>query len=117
MQIVNILLEGKTNKLPKYLSKFLPKLSEYANNYAIRHPRLQIPVHKHEYIKNYDRSCTFHSIISSKHFCACVYVVIVVDKLSYLFMVLMGHTTMAVNIQCYFLSLNLISKWLTRDIG
>ena len=49
-------------------------------------------------------------------FCACVYVVVVVGKLSYLFIVLMGHT-MVVNIQYYFLSLDLIPKWLTRDLG
>ena len=49
-------------------------------------------------------------------FCACVYFVDDVGKLSYLFIVLMGHT-MVVNIQYYFLSLDLIPKWLTRDIG
>ena len=49
-------------------------------------------------------------------FCACVYFTAVVGKLSYLVIVLMGHT-MVVNIQYYFLSLDLIPKWLTRDIG
>ena len=49
-------------------------------------------------------------------FRACVYVAANVGKLSYLFIVLMGHT-MVVNIQLYFLSLNLITRWLTRDIG
>ena len=49
-------------------------------------------------------------------FCACVYFVDNVGKLSYLFIVLMGYT-MVVNIQYYFLSLDLIPKWLTRDIG
>ena len=42
-----------------------------------------------------------------------------VGKLSYLdnlVIVLMEHTTV-VNIQFYFLSLDLISRWLTRDIG
>ena len=43
--------KAKQAQLPKYLSKFLPELSEGANKYAIRHPRLQLPVHKHEYIK------------------------------------------------------------------
>ena len=38
------------------------------------------------------------------------------EKLSYLFIVLMGHT-MVVNIQFYFLSLALIQQWLTGDIG
>ena len=48
--------------------------------------------------------------------CACVYFDANVGKLSYLFIVLMRHT-MVVNIQYYFLSLDLIPKWLTRDIG
>ena len=39
-----------------------------------------------------------------------------VDKLSYLVIVLMGHM-MIVNIQFYFRSLDLILRWLTRDIG
>ena len=43
--------KAKQAQLPKYLSKFLPELSEGANKYAIRHPRLQPLVHKHEYIK------------------------------------------------------------------
>ena len=49
-------------------------------------------------------------------FRACVYFAATVGKLSYLFIVLMGHT-MVVNIQLYFLSLDLIPRWLTRDIG
>ena len=49
-------------------------------------------------------------------FCACVYFVDSVGKLSCLFIVLMGHT-MVVNIKYNFLSLDLIPKWLTRDIG
>ena len=55
-------------------------------------------------------------LITVNTFCACVYFVDNVGKLSYLFIVLMGHT-MVVNIQFYFLSLDLIPKWLTRDIG
>ena len=43
--------KAKQAQLPKYLSKVLPELSEGANKYAIRHSRLQPPVHKHEYIK------------------------------------------------------------------
>ena len=39
-----------------------------------------------------------------------------VGKLSYLVIVLIGHT-MVVNNQYYFLRLDLIPKWLTRDIG
>ena len=49
-------------------------------------------------------------------FCACVYFAVIVGKLSYLVIVLMGHT-MVVNIQVYFLSLDLIPRWQTRDIG
>ena len=55
-------------------------------------------------------------LVTVNTFCACVYFVDNVGKLSYLFIVLMG-LTMVVNIQYYFLSLNLIPKWLTRDIG
>ena len=49
-------------------------------------------------------------------FRACVYFAANIGKLSYLVIVLMGHT-MVFNIQLYFLSLDLISRWLTRDIG
>ena len=49
-------------------------------------------------------------------FRGCVYFSANVGKLSYLVIVLMEHT-MVVNIQLYFLSLDLISRWLTRDIG
>ena len=55
-------------------------------------------------------------LVTVNTFCACVYFVDNGGKLSYLFIVLMGHT-MVVNIQYYFLSLDLIPKWLTRDIG
>ena len=47
---------------------------------------------------------------------ACVYFAANVGKLSYLVIVLVKHA-MVVNIQYYFLSLDLIPKWLTRDIG
>ena len=74
-------------------------------------------VHKHVFVfNNYDRSCTLRSINYSEHFCACVYFTANVGKLYYVVIVLMGHT-MVVNIQYYFLSLDLIPKWLTRDIG
>ena len=49
-------------------------------------------------------------------FRACVYFAATVGKLSYLVIVLMRHT-MVVNIQFYFLNLDLITRWLTRDIG
>ena len=48
--------------------------------------------------------------------CTCAYFAANVGKLSYLVIVLMGHT-MVVNIQLYFLSLDLIPRWLTRDIS
>ena len=49
-------------------------------------------------------------------FCACVYFAADVVKLSYLVIVLMGHM-IVVNNQFHFLSLDLIPRWLTRDIG
>ena len=55
-------------------------------------------------------------LVTVNTFCACVYFDANVDKLSYLFIVLIRHT-MVVSIQYYFLSLDLIPKWLTRDIG
>ena len=55
-------------------------------------------------------------LVTVDTFCACVYFAAVVGKLSYLVIVLMGHV-IVVNIQYYFLSLDLIPKWLTRDIG
>ena len=58
----------------------------------------------------------FTLLVIVKTFRACVYYAANVGKLSYLVIVLMGHT-MVVNIQFYFLSLDLIPRWLTRDIG
>ena len=55
-------------------------------------------------------------LVTVNTFCACVYFAVIVGKLSYLVIVLMGHM-MVVNIQCDFLSLDLIPRWLTRDIG
>ena len=55
-------------------------------------------------------------LVTVNTFRACVYFVANVCKLSYLVIVLMGHM-MVVNIQFYFLSLDLITRWLTRDIG
>ena len=40
----------KNLNIPIYISKFLPDLSQGARNYEIRNPRLQSPVHIHEYI-------------------------------------------------------------------
>ena len=53
-------------------------------------------------------------MIAHKH--VFVYFAANVGKLSYLFIVLMRHT-MVVNIQYYFLGLDLILKWLIREIG
>ena len=55
-------------------------------------------------------------LVTFNTFCTCVYFAAVVGKLSSLVIVLMGHM-MVVNMQFYFLSLDLIPRWLTRDIG
>ena len=55
-------------------------------------------------------------LVTVHTFCACVHFAAVVGKLSHLVIVLMGHM-MIVNIQFYFLSLDFIPRWLTRDIG
>ena len=55
-------------------------------------------------------------LVTVNTFRACVYFAATVGKLSYLVIVLMVHT-MVVNIQFYFLSLDLITRWLTRDTG
>ena len=55
-------------------------------------------------------------LVTVNTFRACVYFAAIVGKLPYLVIVLMGHT-MVVHIQFYFLSLDIIPRWLTRDIG
>ena len=55
-------------------------------------------------------------LVAANTFRACVYFAANVGKLSYLVIVLMGHT-MVVDIQFYFLSLDLIPRCLTRDIS
>ena len=55
-------------------------------------------------------------LVTVNTFCACVYFAVIVFKMSYLVIVLKGHT-MVVNNQFNFLSLDLIPRWLTRDIG
>ena len=55
-------------------------------------------------------------LVTVNTFCACVYFAANVGKLSYLDIILMGHM-MVVNNQFHFLSLDLIPRWLTRDIG
>ena len=55
-------------------------------------------------------------LVTVNTFRACVYFAATVGKLSYLVIVLMAHA-MVVNFQFYFLSLDLITRWLTRDIG
>ena len=63
-----------------------------------------------------ERSFDITRLVTVNTFRACVYFAATVGKLSYLVIVLMGHT-MVVNIKFDFLSLDLISRWLTRDIG
>ena len=55
-------------------------------------------------------------LVTVNTFRACVYFAAIVGKLSYLVIVLMGHT-MVVSNQFHFLSLDFIPRWLTRDIG
>ena len=55
-------------------------------------------------------------LVTVNTFCACVYFAAIVGKLSYLVIVLM-RDVMVVNNQFHFLSLDLIPRWLTRDIG
>ena len=55
-------------------------------------------------------------LVTVNMFCACAYFAAIVGKLSYLVIVLMGDM-MVVNNQFHFLSLDLIPRWLTRDIG
>ena len=58
----------------------------------------------------------FILLVTVNTFRACVYFDANVGELSYLFIVLMGHM-MVVSNQFHFLSLDLIPRWLTRDIG
>ena len=55
-------------------------------------------------------------LVADNTLCACVFFAATVGKLSYLIIVAMGHT-IVFNIQFYFLSLDLIPRWLARDIG
>ena len=55
-------------------------------------------------------------LVTGNTLCACVYFAAYVGKLSYLVIVLMGHT-IVFNIQLYILRIDLIPRWLTRDIG
>ena len=55
-------------------------------------------------------------LVTVNTFSAWVYFAANVGKLSYVLIVLMGHT-MVFNIPYHFLSLGLIPRWLTRDIG
>ena len=49
-KLLTIYYNIKRLNVPVYLSKFLPDLSHGARNYKIKNPRLQPPVHIHEYI-------------------------------------------------------------------
>ena len=55
-------------------------------------------------------------LVTVNTFCASVYFAVIVGKLLYFVIVLLGHMTV-VNVQFYFLSLDLIPGWLIRDIG
>ena len=55
-------------------------------------------------------------LVTVNTFRACVYFSANVGKVSYLVIVLIGHM-MVVNIQFYFLRLDFIPRWLTRDIS
>ena len=55
-------------------------------------------------------------LVTVNTFRACVFFAANVGKLSYLVIVLMGHM-IVVNNQFHFLSLDLIPRWLTRDIS
>ena len=73
--------------------------------------------HKHVFVfNNYERARSTLLITVNTSVHACVYFAANVGKLSYLFIVLMRHT-MFVNIQYYFLSLDLIPKWLNRALA
>ena len=64
-----------------------------------------------------DRERSTH-LVTVNTFRACVYFAANVGKLSYLVIVLMGHIRrLIVNVQFYFLSLDLVPRWLTRDIS
>ena len=49
-KLLNLYYNAKKSNIPIYISTFLPDLSQGARNYEIRNPRLQNPVHIHEYI-------------------------------------------------------------------
>ena len=45
------------NKVPQYLSSFLPNTSLATNRYPITHPRLQPPSHSHAFISQTIETC------------------------------------------------------------
>ena len=49
-KLLNLYYNAKKSNIPIYISTFLPDLSQGARNYEIINPRLQPPVHFHEYI-------------------------------------------------------------------
>ena len=49
-KLLNLYYNAKKSNIPIYISTFLPDLSQGARNYEIRNPRLQPPVHFHEYV-------------------------------------------------------------------
>ena len=49
-KLLTLHYNAKKSNIPIYIFKFLPDLSQGARKYEIRNPRLQPPVHIHEYI-------------------------------------------------------------------
>ena len=49
-KLLNLYYNAKKSNIPIYISTFVPDLSQGARKYEIRNPRLQSPVHIHEYI-------------------------------------------------------------------
>ena len=47
----------KNNKVPSYLTSFLPNTSIARERYPIRNPRLQPPICSHEYILSISSPC------------------------------------------------------------
>ena len=55
-KLLTLYYNAKKSNIPIYIFKFLPDLSQGARKYEIRNPRLQPPVHIHEYIT---RTCRY----------------------------------------------------------
>ena len=55
-KLLTLYYNANQSNIPIYIFKFLPDLSQGARKYEIRNPRLQPPVHIHEYIT---RTCRY----------------------------------------------------------